>query len=453
MTYCELNRRANQLAHHLQGVGVGPEQLVGICIERSIDLLIGILAVAKTGGAYVPLDPSYPAERLSFILEDCGARALLTNEGLRGKFAHCETTMVLLDRDRERIASQPIGNLTSSVTTGNLAYVIYTSGSTGLPKGVQITHASLMNLIGWHQRASALSPGDRTALVAAIGFDASVFELWPNLTAGVTIHLPDEETRLSPVKLRDWIVTQEITVCFVPTPLAELILSLNWPPDASLRILHTGGDKLHNCPDTLPFQVVNNYGPTESTVIATSCRVDSESPAQGQSPSIGRPIDNVQAYILDRNLTPVPARVPGELYVGGAALARGYLNQFDLTAANFIPHPFATSPGERLYRTGDLARYRPDGRIEFLGRYDQQIKIHGYRIELGEIEGVLNKHPEVRESVVVCGEDGHGEKRLTAYLVLKETGQLSVDELRASLVEKLPSFMIPLRWWCWSGYL
>jgi len=443
ITYRELNLRANQLAHHLHGLGVGPEKLVGICIERSIEYLIGILAVAKTGGAYVPLDPTYPAERLALILEDCRALALLTNEGLRGKFAQGETTMVLLDHDRETIESQPGGNLISPVTTGNLAYVIYTSGSTGQPKGVQITHSSLMNLVRWHQHTSALAPGDRTALLAGMAFDASIFELWPNLTAGVTIHLPDEETRLSPVKLRDWIVAQKITVCFVPTPLAELILPLKWPPAASLRILHTGGDKLHDCPDTVPFQVVNNYGPTETTVIATFAWVSSEDRSEGESPSIGRPIDNVQVYILDRNLEPVPARVPGELYVGGAALARGYSNQSDLTAEMFLPDPFSTSPGGRLYRTGDMARYRADGRIEFLGRHDQQIKIRGHRIELGEIEVVLNKHPEVRESVVVCGEDGHGEKRLTAYLVLKETGQLSVDELRASLVEKLPSFMLP----------
>lgn len=443
VTYRELNSRANQLAHHLRELGIGPEKLVGICLERSVDLLVGILAVAKTGGAYIPLDPSYPVERLAFMLQDSGAPVLVTNEGLREKFVRCETQIVLVDHDRGAIELQSTQNLTSAVTTGNLAYVIYTSGSTGKPKGVAITHASLMNLVQWTQRTSAVGAGDRVGLVSGIGFDAAVFELWPNLTAGASFYLPDEETRLSPAKLRDWIVAQKITVCFVPTPLAELILFLDWPADASLRILHTGGDKLHNYPNALSFQVVNNYGPTEITVIATSGSVSSENGATSPAPSIGRPIDNVQIYLLDQNLQLVPAGAPGEMYVGGAGLARGYLNQPDLTAEMFIPNPFSELRGARLYRTGDLARYLPDSRIEFSGRHDHQIKIRGYRIELGEIEVILNQHPAVRESVVVCSENGHGEKRLTAYLVLKETAQLSLDQLRAYLMSKLPDSMIP----------
>ena len=437
VTYEELNERANQLAHYLRSLGVGPEKLVCICLERSVELIVAILATNKAGGAYVPLDPSYPAERLSFMVADCNAQVLLTCAELREKFTSHEARIVVLDREREIIAAQPSQNPSSEAAIGNLAYVIYTSGSTGQPKGVQITHASLMNLVQWYQRISGLGSGDRATMTSGVGFDASVLELWPNLTVGVSTYLPDAETRLSPAKLRDWIVSREITVCFLTTPLAELLLALDWPPHTRLRLLHTGGDKLHDFPkEGLPFQLVNNYGPTENTVIATSGLARYED-RFSQSPSIGRPIDNVRVYLLDPDLQLVPAGIPGELYVTGAGVARGYVNRPDLTAERFIPNPFSKSPGTRLYRTGDRARYLADGSIEFLGRHDHQIKIRGHRIELGEIEAVINKHPAVSESVVDCYEDG----RLTAYIVARE--QLSIEELRGYLLERVPDYMVP----------
>jgi amino acid adenylation domain-containing protein len=439
VTYRQLNERANQLAHYLRSLGVGPEKLVCICLERSVELIVAVLAVNKAGGAYVPLDPSYPAERLSFMVT--GAHVLLTSARLREKFAQSLTRVVVIDSEREVIAAQKIENPLSEVTTGNLAYVIYTSGSTGQPKGVQIDHASLMNLVHWYQRTSGVVHGDRATMTSGIGFDASVLELWPNLTTGVSLYLPDEETRLSPAKLRDWIVSQGITVCFVTTPLAELLLTLDWPPHASLRIMHTGGDKLHDFPKGLPFQLVNNYGPTENTVVATSGLVQHEDLLANQSPSIGRPIDNTQVYLLDSSMQLVPAGIAGELYVGGDSLARGYVNRADLTAERFIPNPFSKSPGARLYRTGDRARYLADGSIEFLGRHDHQIKIRGHRIELGEIEAVINRHPAVSESIVDCNEDRRGEKRLIAYVVPRE--QLSIEELRVYLAERVPDYMVP----------
>jgi len=444
VTYKELNERANQLAHYLRSLGVGPEKLVCICLERSVDLIVAILATNKAGGAYVPLDPSYPAARLSFMVADCHARVLVTCSELREKFTPHEGRIVVLDSEREIIAAQKTQNPPSGITARNLAYVIYTSGSTGQPKGVQIDHGSLMNLVQWYQRSSGLVQGDRATMTSGIGFDASVLELWPNLTMGVSLYLPDEETRLSPAKLRDWIVSQEITVCFVTTPLAELLLALDWPPHTRLRILHTGGDKLHDFPkDGLPFQLVNNYGPTENTVIATSGLVQYQNQLPIQSPSIGRPIDNTQIYLLDSGLQPVAAGVPGELYVSGASLARGYVNRADLTAERFVPNPFSKSHGARFYRTGDRARFLADGSIEFLGRHDQQLKIRGHRIELGEIEAIINRHPDVSESIVYAHEDGRGEMRLIAYLVPKEQGRLSVEEVRVYLVERVPNYMVP----------
>ncbi len=444
VTYDELNRRANRLAHHLRGLGLGPETPVCICVERSAELLVCILAVAKAGGAYVPLDPSYPAQRLAFMLRDSRAPILLTRERTRGLFEGCEAVQVLIDGDAEAVARRSVENPRAEVLPGNLAYVIYTSGSTGRPKGVQITHASLMNLIGWYRRTSSVEPGERVAQLSGVGFDASVFELWPNLAAGMTSYLPDEETRLTPEKLRDWLVERRINACFAPTPLAELILNLDWPKETALRALYTGGDTLHHFPDaSLPFQVWNSYGPTENTVIATSGRVTHEDARSLYAPHIGRPVDNVEVYLLDKNMEPVPAGVRGELYVGGASLARGYANEPALTAEAFVPHPFAAEPGARLYRTGDAARHMPDGRIEFAGRLDRQVKIRGFRVELGEIESVLKNHEDVREAVVVCEEVRPGEQRLTAYLALDAGAHPSLDRLRGHLTERLPDYMLP----------
>jgi amino acid adenylation domain-containing protein len=463
LTYRELNARANQLANYLQVLGVGPEVLVGICVERSLEMLVGLLGILKAGGAYVPLDPAYPLERLAFMLEDASVSVLLTQARLVESLPQHHAPVVCLDGDWELIAQYGEENVSSGVMPKNLAYVIYTSGSTGKPKGVLVEHRGLLNLVFWHQRTFAVSPKDRATQLAGSAFDASVWELWPYLTAGASIYIANEQTRVLPQQLRDWLVKNAITISFLPTPLAESILSLAWPSDVALRTLLTGGDKLHNYPLlSVPFELVNNYGPTENTVVTTSGSIPAK-PRTDVAPPIGRPIANTQVYLLDEKLQPVPIGVPGELYVSGDGLARGYLNRPDLTAQKFIPHPFSdnqsvsgAAPEElagcdstlRLYRTGDLARYLPDGNIEFLGRLDEQVKIRGFRIELGEIEALLAQHPDLREVVVVVREDIPGNKFLAAYVVpkleaLSPASPPTISELRSFLKAKLPDYMVP----------
>ncbi len=443
LTYQQLNHRANQLAHFLQKLNVGPEVLVCICLER-VEMIVGLLAILKAGGAYLPLDPSYPEERLNSIIEDAQVPILLTQQ----RFEHLgqQAQVICLDKDWEAIAEQSQENPTSSVTAENLAYTIYTSGSTGKPKGVQVEHNSLLNLIFWHQKAFEVSFLDRTTQIANCAFDAFGWEIWPYLTAGASVHFPDQEILTSPEQLRDWLVSEAITLSFLPTPLAERILSCDWPKNTALRSLLTGGDKLHQYPPAcLPFKVVNNYGPTENTVVTTSGLVVQ---AAGV-PTIGQPIANTQVYLLDAQLQPVPIGARGELYISGDGLARGYLNRPDLTAESFIPHPFSSKPGTRIYRTGDLARYRSDGQIEFLGRMDEQVKIRGFRIELREIEWAMSQHPLVKERVVVVREDVPGDKQLVAYIVPHPQSASLVNThdirsvLRGFLKEKLPEYMIP----------
>ncbi|HEX2516297.1 MAG TPA: amino acid adenylation domain-containing protein, partial [Chloroflexota bacterium] len=427
LTYGELNACANRLAHHLLSLGVRPETRVGVCLGRSPQLVVAFLAVLKAGGAYVPLDPAYPPERLAGMLEDAGALAVLTaGEAAAGLPTVGEARLVRLDdpAEAEAIAARPATAppTSAATTTDHLAYVIYTSGSTGRPKGVQVPHAGLTNLVFWHQRAFGLTPEDRATQVASPAFDAATWELWPYLACGASVHVPDEDTRAAPEALRDWLVAQGITVSFLPTPLAEAVLALPWPPAPALRLLLTGGDALRRPPPAgLPFDLINNYGPTEYSVVTTSGYV----PPAGADPppGIGRPIANTQVYVLDRRRQLVPAGVPGELYVGGDGLARGYLGRPGLTAARFVPHPFV--PGARLYRTGDLVRWVAEGdaldggpgggaggQLEFLGRLDQQVKIRGFRIEPGEVEATLAAHPQVREVVVVAQDrPGSADKR------------------------------------------
>jgi amino acid adenylation domain-containing protein len=425
LSYRELNRRANQLAHYLQTLGVRSNVLVGCCVERSIDLVVGLLAILKAGGAYVPLDPAYPTERLTFMLEDAQAPVLLTKKRLAERLATPGRRVIYLDSDTGILMQQSETNPVSEVTSADLAYVVYTSGSTGRPKGVQITNNSLLNLIFWHQRAFEVGSSDRATQVTSPAFDATGWELWPYLTIGASVFLPDEKTRTSPVLLRDWLVEHKITITFLPTPLAESAMSMEWPSMSSLRLLLTGADTLHHYPSsTLPFMVVNNYGPTEATVVATSGRVFPTAHPD-RTPSIGRPITNTQIFILDENLHQVSMGEPGELYIGGVGLAQGYLNRPELTTERFIPHPFSSEPGARLYKTGDLARYLSDGQIEFIGRIDQQVKIRGYRIELGEIEAILNQHPVIRQAVVVAREDVPGDKRLVGYVVVHQTSKVA----------------------------
>ena len=442
LSYRKLNQRANQLAHYLQALGVRPNILVGICVERSLDLVVGLLGILKAGGAYMPLDPSYPSERLSFMLEDAQAPVLVTQQHLARRLETQKAHVVCLDTEAIALSEQSTLDPTSTVTIDDLAYVIYTSGSTGRPKGVQITHDGLLNLVFWHQRAFAVTPFDRATQLTSPAFDATGWELWPYLTAGASVYLPDEDTRVSPPALRDWLLKHSITITFLPTALAESVMTLDWPSTTSLRLLLTGADTLRHYPSpTLPFRLVNNYGPTEATVVATYGHVPPTEHSDGR-PSIGRPIANTQTYILDEHLQQVPIGEPGALYIGGVGLARGYLNRPELTNEKFIPHPFSSEPDARLYKTGDLARYMPDGQIAFMGRTDHQIKIRGYRVEPDEIISVLNGHPAVQTSLVVAREAG--EKHLVAYLVLVPGAYVTASSLRETLMTYLPDYMIPV---------
>ena len=443
LTYNELNRRTNQLAHYLQTLGVGPNTLVGLCVERSLDMVVGLLGIHKAGGAYVPLDPSSPQERLAFMLEDASARVLVTWDAIAARLPTSNIRLVCLDTDTSILARQPADEVACEITANDLAYVIYTSGSTGRPKGVQTTHGSLLNLIYWHQSAYGVTATDRATQVTSPAFDATGWELWPYLTLGAQVHIVDEETRVSPTLLRDWLIRQNITISFLPTALAESVISLQWPAQTPLRYLLTGADTLRHYPSpNLPFAFVNNYGPTESTVVATYGRIY---PTQNADmlPPIGRPISNTQIYLLDEHLRQVPVGEAGELYIGGKSLAKGYLNRPELTAERFIAHPFSDQPGERLYKTGDLARFLPDGQIAFMGRADYQIKIRGYRIEPDEIISVLNKHAAIQNSMVIAREDTPGEKRLVAYIIPVEGAELTASSLREALGEYLPDYMIP----------
>ncbi|MCC5645525.1 amino acid adenylation domain-containing protein [Nostoc sp. CHAB 5824] len=416
LSYKELNIRSNQLAHYLKKLGVKTEVLVGLCVERSFDMVIGMLGILKAGGAYVPLDPSYPSERLNFMLKDAQVSVLLTHEQWLEHLENNNSNIICLDKDYKIISQQIQYNLPSEVAADNLAYVIYTSGSTGKPKGVQIEHRGLLNLVFWHQKTFAVSPIDRVTQIAGVAFDACSWEIWPYLSAGASIYIVANEIRRSPEYLRDWLILQEITISFLPTPIAEKFLLLDFPLNAVLRILLIGGEKLNQYPlGSHPFQAINNYGPTENTVVTTSSHIFLEN-NDNVAPTIGRAIANTQAYILDKHLQPAPIGVSGELYISGDGLARGYLNRPDLTAEYFMYHCFTNKLKARLYKTGDLARYRVDGNIEFLGRLDEQVKIRGYRIELGEIEAVLTQHPVVQQSVVLIRDDEE-EKRLVAYVV------------------------------------
>ncbi len=443
LCYRELNQRANQLARYLQSLGVGPNVPVALCVSRSPDMVVGLLGILKAGGAYVPLDPAYPRERLAFMLEDTQAPVLVTQRKLAASLPTQHTRVVCLDADSEIVGQQGTADLSLLLSPHDLAYVIYTSGSTGRPKGVQITHENLLNLVFWHQRAFEITPLDRATQLTSPAFDATGWELWPYLTIGASVYLMDEQSRSGPGLCRDWLLRHDITITFLPTLLAEGVMGLEWPSRTSLRTLLTGADTLHRYPaPSLPFAVVNNYGPTEATVVASSGRVLPRSDA-GEPPPIGRPIDNARIYILDEHLQQVPVGEPGELYIGGAGVAKGYLNRPDLTDERFIPDPFGNEPGARLYKTGDLARYLPDGQLAFLGRADHQIKIRGYRIEPGEIVSILNEHPAIQTSLVIAREDTPGDKHLVAYLVPLPGARVTLRLLRERLEMHLPDYMIP----------
>ena len=430
LTYAELNQQANLLAHHLLALGVKPDDRVAIVARRGLDTLAGLLAILKAGACYVPVDPSHPAERLHYLLSDSAPVAVLTQTRLLDRLPALDAPVINLDRYTWQHHSASNPNV--AVTPSNLAYVIYTSGSTGLPKGVMVEHHTVANLVDWHCNAFDLRAGRHTASVAGFGFDAMAWEVWPALCAGATLHLPPASDGAEDVDaLLAWWCAQPLDVCFLPTPVAEYAFSrqIEHP---SLRTLLIGGDRLRQFSRTQRFELINNYGPTEATVVATSGKVEA-----GQPLHIGKPIANATVYLLDEQQRPVPLGVAGELYVGGKGVARGYLNRPELTAERFLHDPF--NPG-RMYRTGDLARWLPDGNIEYLGRNDDQVKIRGMRIELGEIETHLNQLPGIQEAVVlVC------EERLLAYFTENpQFDPVVVGDIRAHLVAHLPDYMVPV---------
>jgi len=443
MTYGRLNRLSNQFAQYLSTLGVKADSLVALCLGRSMTQVWSALAVLKAGGAYVPLDPAYPVDRISFMVRDADPCVLITNRAMAEQLPAGSWRTVVVDRDLREIEQQPAQAPACSVTGENLAYVIYTSGSTGTPKGVEITHRSLLNLVSWHQRNFAVTARDRATSLSSVGFDAAVWEVWPHLAAGASVHVPGDALRYQPEALRDWLLELGITISFVPTLLAERLITLNWPNHTALRALLTGADVLHHYPSqTLPFTFFNNYGPTECTVVATSAPVTTEK-RPDLVPPIGWPIDNTQVYVLDEHLQSAKAGSAGELYIGGACVARGYRNNPQLTADKFIPDPFSTTPGARMYRTGDLGRSLPDGQIAFLGRIDDQVKIRGYRVELNEIVAALDRHPSIEMSFVLARENSSGHKQLVAHVVPRNGSQTSGEDLRTFLVSRLPDYMVP----------
>jgi amino acid adenylation domain-containing protein len=441
VTYDGLNRRVNRLAHYLRRHGVGPNVLVGIYHERSVEMLVAVLAVMKAGGAYVPLDPAYPAERIEFMIRDASIPLVISRTALLGRISVREDVRMLCV-DREAIAIEAESDTQPATVAADLAYVIYTSGSTGRPKGVQIAHRSLANVVGAFRATLAVSPRDVLVSVTTLSFDIAALELFLPLVTGARLVIAKQEVTADPVALRALIADSRATIVqATPTTWRMLVEAGPWRADG-LRIL-CGGEAL---PAELANRLVatgasvwNVYGPTETTIWSTLHVVE-----EGErSVPIGRPIANTETYVLGRHGEPLPIGFPGELHIGGAGVAKGYLNRPELTAERFVPDPFSGRPGARLYRTGDLARYRADGALEFVGRVDYQVKVRGFRVELGEIESLLASHPAVAEAVVVVREDHLGERSLAAYVRPAGASSLLAADLRAFLKQRLPDHMVP----------
>ncbi len=437
MTYGQLDRESSKLAGRLQEFSSGAQSCVGILFDRSKEFVVAALAVLKSGAGYLPFDSSTPADRLGFILKDAGAAALVTGSRVTKHLPMGSWSTIIVDSGETEVVTPHIAR---EAPPDALAYVVYTSGSTGRPKGVEITHRNLRNLIQWHQSTFAVTATDRASQVAGLGFDAAGWEIWPYLTAGASVHIADDETRRSPQDLCDWIVSKKITISFVPTILAEQLFYVDWPQESAMRILLTGGDTLGRRPPAgLRFSVINNYGPTECTVVATSGRVPVED-GTSERPSIGRPISDSTAHILDQYLQPVPPGSPGELCMGGELVARGYRNAPGLTASRFVTYTTASGESLRIYRTGDQVRLLENGEIAFLGRLDDQIKIRGYRIEPREIVACFNDCPGVAASAVTVRDNGQS---LVAYVVPAADADLTDSAMREYLATKLADYMIP----------
>jgi amino acid adenylation domain-containing protein len=435
LDYRALNSQANRIAGYLLSRGVKPEDKIGISIGRSVNFAVAALGILKSGAGYVPLDPSYPEARQRLIAQDAGLLLSFSDQATDEALGSPTEIVSLASAE---IMTQAGSDPDRTNDPNHLAYVIYTSGSTGVPKGVEVTHANLRHLVEWHTAAFSVTSDDRSTLIANVGFDAAVWELWPYLCAGATLFVPEAEIIRQPEELRNYILQNKINVMFAPTLLAEALLQLPWPEEAALRTLLTGGDTLRIAPRPgLPFGLVNNYGPAECTVVSTSGELAQSERGPG-IPSIGRAIAGAQVYLLDENLHEVPPGGQGEICIGGAGVARGYLNQPELTAERFV----VREDGARIYRSGDLGCLNPDGSIQFLGRVDQQVKIRGYRIECGEIESALNSLPSVQTSAVIV-RDHAGHRSLTAYLVPEAGATLRHEELRQGLRLLLPEYMVP----------
>jgi amino acid adenylation domain-containing protein len=442
LTYMELNRRANQLARYLRQRGVGPEVLVGLCVERSIDMVVGLLGILKAGGAYVPLDPAYPKERIAYIMEDASAPVLITQHNLATRFPEQQAEVVFIDEQWSAIKQEDTANLGRTADSDNLAYVIYTSGSTGHPKGVQLEHRNVVNFLCSMQEEPGIELSDVLAAVTTICFDIAGLEIYLPLVTGATVVVVSREEAGDGKRLQARLLQSAITVMQATPATWRLLLETGWPGDKKLKIL-CGGEAF---PRELANKLLpkcsslwNMYGPTETTIWSAVYKITGQ---EQVTIPLGHPIANTQFYIVDEDLKPVPAGQDGELLIGGAGLARSYKNRPDLTAEKFIAKRFGAAPDARLYKTGDLVRYWPDGTIAFLGRIDHQVKIRGYRIELGEIESVLGVHPSVRQCVVAAREET-GEKRLIAYVIPSPEQQPSSRQLREFLKTKLPDYMIP----------
>jgi aspartate racemase len=444
LTYDELNKRANRLAQHLKKQGVGPEVIVGLALDRSVEMIVGLLAILKAGGAYLPLDPSYPRERLAFMIEQTNARIILTQKHLVERLPSSQASLIVLDVESSDLQSEDERNPDTAGAPENLAYVIYTSGSTGQPKGVSVTHRNVVRLVK-ETNYARLASDEVFLQFAPVTFDAATFEIWGALLNGARLVVPAPGIE-SLANLGDTMQRHKVTTLWLTAGLFHQMVDSELEKLQGLNQLLAGGDVLsvphvEKARRLLGCQVINGYGPTENTTFTCCERVTQEN--VGTSVPIGRPIANTEVYVLSRDMQLVPVGVAGELFIGGDGLARGYLGAADATAEKFLPNPFATKPGERIYRTGDQVRYRSDGSIEFLGRLDQQVKIRGYRIELGEIELALSQHNAVRECVVTSQTSKLGERRLAAFVVPVAGETAAVDELKKFLNEKLPEYMVP----------
>jgi amino acid adenylation domain-containing protein len=440
LTYRELDARANQLAHHLVDLGVGPEVLVGICTTRSLEMVVGLLGILKAGGAYVPIDPAYPADRQEYMLASSDAPVLLTQEDLRGTLPPSTAKVVCLDTDWPAIASRPTDNPLVAADPEQLAYVIYTSGSTGKPKGVQISHRALVNFLTTMRQTPGLLAQDVLVAVTTLSFDIAGLELYLPLTTGARVVIAPSEATEDPRALSALLERAQATVMQATPTTWRMLIDSGWPGRSGMKAL-CGGEAL---PVALADRLVgaglelwNMYGPTETTIWSTCARIET----QGETLTIGRPIANTTLYILDQSMEPVPVGIAGELWIGGDGLARGYRGRPDLTDERFVAHPFDQTPEARIYRTGDLARYRSDGTVEFLGRIDHQVKVRGFRIELGEIETVLARHPQVVDAVVVARGSG-AEAELAAYVTAGKD-PVPAHELRLFMGQTLPDYMVP----------